>query len=209
MQIRKAMTLSKVSTPRKPAKERKAEIVQATIRLAGDVGPDRLTTELLAREVGVSQAAIFRHFATKSDIWEAVGRTICDLMGGAEPEEGEGRSHGERLKSLVLGQLGFISRTPAVPAILFSRELHAENETLRLFFSKLMENRHKKLAGIIQDAKMAGEFSGDVDPRDAAYLVLALIQGLAMRWSLNARGFDLVEEGERLFDLLVAGFRRT
>ena len=54
---------------RKPAAERKAEIVEKAIRLAAEVGPDRMTTELLAREVGISQAGIFRHFENKSVIW--------------------------------------------------------------------------------------------------------------------------------------------
>lgn len=66
---------------RKPAAERKKEIVETAIRLAAECGPDRLTTESLAKEIGISQPAIFRHFPTKSDIWEAVGQRICDLMG--------------------------------------------------------------------------------------------------------------------------------
>lgn len=57
---------------RKSAKERKVEIVEATLRLAAEIGPDRMTTEALAKEVGISQPSIFRHFPTKGHIWEAV-----------------------------------------------------------------------------------------------------------------------------------------
>lgn len=115
-------------------------------------------------------------------------------------------SPGDQLRSMVIGHLKFIDRTPAVPAILFSRELHAENELLRLFFAKMMAQRHKKLAEIISSAKENDEFSENLDAEDAAYLILALIQGLAMRWSLNARKFDLAREGERLLDLLLLSF---
>ncbi len=198
--------MSKTSTARKPAEERKAEIVETTIRLAADIGPDRLTTDRLAKEIGISQAAIFRHFPSKSAIWEAVGRNICERMGDTIYQKKDVLSPGELLRSMVIGQLNFINRTPAVPAILFSRELHAENELLRLFFAKMMEQRHKKLAEIIANAKANGEFSENLDAEDAAYLVLALIQGLAMRWSLNARKFDLAREGERLLELLLLSF---
>lgn len=196
----------KTVSSRKPAEERKAEIVETTIRLAADIGPDRLTTDRLAKEIGISQAAIFRHFSNKSAIWEAVGRNICERMGKTIHQKKDVLSPGELLRSMVIGQLNFINRTPAVPAILFSRELHAENELLRLFFAKMMEQRHKKLAEVIANAKENGEFSESLDEEDAAYLILALIQGLAMRWSLNARKFDLAREGERLLDLLFLSF---
>ena len=198
--------MGKIAVKRKPAEERKAEIVEATIRLAADIGPDRLTTDHLAKEIGISQAAIFRHFSTKSDIWEAVGQKICELLGTVPDSPTDAHTYTARLRSMVGGQLKFISRTPAVPAILFSRELHAENETLRLFFVKMMGQRQAKLADIIQSGKDAGEFSEALDPNDASYLILSLIQGLAMRWSLNGRDFDLAAEGERLFTLLLKSF---
>lgn len=198
--------MEKTIVKRKPAPERKAEIVQATIRLAADIGPDRLTTDKLAQEIGISQAAIFRHFPTKNDIWEAVGKTICELLAAVPSLQKNNQTRSEQLKSMVVGQLKFIARTPAVPAILFSRELHSENETLRLFFVKMMGQRQAKLATIISDAKEAGEFSSSLNPDDGAYLTLALIQGLAMRWSLNGRNFDLAAEGERLFMRLQKSF---
>ncbi|MEJ2019266.1 MAG: helix-turn-helix domain containing protein, partial [Maritimibacter sp.] len=51
---------------RKSASDRKAEIVETAIRLSADVGPNRVTTQHLADAVGVTQPAIFRHFATKT-----------------------------------------------------------------------------------------------------------------------------------------------
>lgn len=192
---------------RKPAAERKKEIVETAIRLAAECGPDRLTTESLAKEIGISQPAIFRHFPTKSDIWEAVGQRICDLMG----ESGkliEATGPADRLHKMVSAQLEFIESTPAVPAILFSRELHSENEKLREFFAGLMSQRQKKLSELIETGIKNGEFNESLDPDDAAYLVLALIQGLAMRWSLNKRNFDLVEAGQKLLVVLMSGFAR-
>src|SRR3989338_10926606 len=62
---------------RKPAEDRKTDIVEALLRLADQIGPDRLTTNDIAREVGVTQAAIFRHFPTKAELWSAVGEGIA------------------------------------------------------------------------------------------------------------------------------------
>ncbi|MBX8827631.1 TetR family transcriptional regulator, partial [Ochrobactrum sp. SFR4] len=51
---------------------RKAEIVAAVLDLADQIGPDRVTTGAAAAAVGVSQAALFRHFPTKAAMWLAV-----------------------------------------------------------------------------------------------------------------------------------------
>ncbi len=192
---------------RKPAAERKKEIVDTAIRLAAECGPDRLTTESLAKEIGISQPAIFRHFPAKSDIWEAVGDRICTLMGESSALI-EATGPTDRLRKMMTAQLSFIESTPAVPAILFSRELHSENEKLRAFFAGLMDQRQKKLSKLFTKGIESGEFDPNINADDAAYLVLALIQGLAMRWSLNNRNFDLVQAGNDLLDVQLIGFAR-
>ena len=193
---------------RKSAGERKAEIIEATLRLAGEIGPDRMTTEALAKEVGISQPGIFRHFPTKGHIWEAVGQHIGKLLQAkAVLTRKKGIRPVDELRDFVIGHLTFIEATPAIPAILFSRELHAENENLRIFFAGLIVSRHRHFSKLIAAEIATGRFEKTLNPDDAAYLILALIQGLAMRWSLNARNFDLAKEGQRLLELQLAGFK--
>ncbi len=193
---------------RKSAKERKTEIVDATLRLAGEIGPDRMTTELIAKEIGISQPGIFRHFPTKGAIWEAVGQHIGKLMQAKVAlTKKKGALPVDELRDFVIGHLTFIETTPAIPAILFSRELHAENEKLRTFFAGLIASRHSHFSKLITAEIDSGRFKKTIDPDDASFLVLALIQGLAMRWSLNNRSFDLPSEGAQLLDLLLDGFK--
>ncbi|MCP4183960.1 MAG: TetR/AcrR family transcriptional regulator [Hyphomicrobiales bacterium] len=195
---------------RKSARERKSEIVETALLLAAEVGPDRLSTEALAAAVGISQPGIFRHFPKKSDIWQAVAERIAELLKeNWTAMENEDLGSADRMRSFVTGHLTFLQTTPAIPAILFSRELHAENEVLRSFFAGLMQRVHHFVSQMIASEIKAQRYHSKLDPNDAAYLILALIQGLAMRWSLNKRKFDLVEEGERLLALQLNGFKRS
>ena len=194
---------------RKSAVERKKEIVQAVIEISGEIGPDRLTTERLAKKIGISQAGIFRHFATKTDIWEAVAQKIGQqLRANVAPDEAKSDDPIGQLKEMIVKHLAFIEATPAVPAILFSRELHSENEKLRAFFAGLMATRQRAFSKLFQAEIDSGRWDKDVDANDAAHLFVGLIQGLAMRWSLNDRNFSLVDEGARLIDLQLAGFEK-
>ncbi|MFT7596482.1 MAG: AcrR family transcriptional regulator [Paracoccaceae bacterium] len=195
-----------MANQRKSASDRKAEIVQTAIRLAGEHGPDRVTTQQLADAIGISQPAIFRHFPTKADIWLAVGEMIAQRMAMQDMDSGTGDPLAE-LHALITRHLGQIKQTPALPAILFSRELHAENEPLRRHFETVMANRRAGFSGLIRRAQVSGQLGEDTDAEDIATLILATIQGLATRWSLENRGFDLQEEGGRLITVLIDGFR--
>lgn len=192
---------------RKAAQDRKAEIVQAAIGLAGELGPDRVTTQHLADMVGVSQPAIFRHFPTKAEIWVAVGALIARKI-DQEELGGQVSSPALQLEYLAKRHLGGIAQNPAIPAILFSRELHAENDKLRAHFEQVMENRRAGFAALVARAVDAGEFRTGLNPDDSAALILAAIQGLAMRWSLEDRAFDLTTEGAKIMNALFDGFRQ-
>lgn len=192
---------------RKPAEERKSEIVEAALRLADKVGPDRLATGQIAEAVGLTQAALFRHFPKKQDLWEAVAARIGEKFqqrwlaverGPADPVD--------RLQKIVAAQLKLIQSTPAIPAILFSRELHVENRALRRIFAEFMENFHSRIERLIAAAQDQGRLRGDIASADAAYLVIGLVQGLAVRWSISGRGFGLAVEGSRLLKIQLSGF---
>lgn len=187
---------------RKPAGDRKADIVAALLLLADRIGPDRLTTNDVAREVGVTQAAIFRHFPTKAELWCAVGEALAGRLRTAWAEALAGVEAPEaRLRALIGAQLAQIEESPAVPAILCSRELGVENPALRETFAALQASFRGLLADELRRLQSEGRLTAGLAPEDGAVILTALLQGLAIRWGLGARGFSLRAEGLRLLDL--------
>ncbi|MEE9320929.1 MAG: TetR family transcriptional regulator C-terminal domain-containing protein [Granulosicoccus sp.] len=194
---------------RKSAEERKFEIVTAALKLADKSGPDRVTTETLADAVGLTHAGLFRHFPRKISIWEAVAEYIGEQMEirWARAERTNSDAPDTRLRELLLSQLRLIRTFPAIPALLFSRELQIENEQLRKDFGVLMKRFHERLKNSIQDAQAEKIFRADLSADDTAYLLISLIQGLTVRWSVSAHRFSLLKEGERLIDLQLHSLR--
>jgi len=191
---------------RKSAAVRKSEIIDATLRLADKLGPDRLTTETIADAVSLTQPGIFRHFQKKQDLWEAVAARVGSMMETRWKKAQSGdASYTDKIRLLIGAQLRLIQSTPAIPAILFSRELHTKNKGLRNAFFDLMSRFHKLIAGLVGQACAAGELPDDLNPDDSAYLIIGLVQGLAVRWSISGRNFDLTEEGNRLLELQLKG----
>lgn len=192
---------------RKSAEERKNEIMASALRLADELGPDSLSVEAIARDVGLTQPGVFRHFPTKQAIWEAVTDTITDRMiDGWNTVYSRGGQPVEQLRELILTQFRLIHTTPAIPAILFSRELHAKNNRLRETVFNLLAQFHQAIASQVTKAQDAGTFRRDFNVNDVSFLLIGLVQGLAVRWSLSGRSFVLIDEGARLLDIQIQLF---
>ncbi len=184
------------TTKRMSAKQRKSIIVEAVLSLADADGPDRLSTAAIAEASGLSHAGIFRHFPTKQDIWIAVANEIAKnaKTHWAEPLQSTLNPQ-EKINALVISHLEFLSETPAILTILFSYELQHANSELRSIFTKLMLQFRDYLAN---EFALAGH---EKQAQDLAFLVIALVQGLSMRWSISQLNFDLKNEGKRLLKI--------
>lgn len=190
---------------RKSAPERKAEIIDACLELADRLGPDRMTTNDVARAVGLTQAGIFRHFPSKQALWLAVAETIGERLAAAWARAMALKAPPDaRLRALLRAQFEQINAAPAMPAIMFSRELNIDNPELRQTMRRRLMTFHAHIAALLEEMRASGELRGDLVPADAAVYLTSLVQGLAIRWALGDRGFVLPEEGARLLDTLLS-----
>jgi hypothetical protein len=84
-----------------------------------------------------------------------------------------------------------------------------ENKLLRKLFWELMKQFHRRIERLLDAGQREGTLRRDIDSGDAAFLVIGLIQGLVLRWSLSGRDFDLAAEGERLIEVQLRSFGVT
>lgn len=190
---------------RKTRDERRAEVIEAALRLAATLGPDRITAELIARELGVTQPAIFRHFPRKDDIWTATMDWLRDSLTGLWADAVAAQPAASRLEALVEAHLGFIDRHPAVPLVLLSPELQARHPAIRQTVGKLMGLFHAELVRAVEKDARNRILAPDIDPARAAWMLLTLIQGIALRWAASGRAFGIVDEGRSFLRLAISG----
>lgn len=187
---------------RKPADLRKAEIVSTVLEMADRIGPDRVTTNAVAHEIGLTQAALFRHFPSKAELWGAVAEEVTATLAAAWEAALAGvKDPLARVRALVAAQLGVIARQPAIPMLLFSRELNTENEPLRAAFRERLATFHETLEHDIARAQAEGGIAPDLPPHEVAYLLSSLVQGAAIRWALGPRTISLEVSGRRLLEV--------
>ena len=186
---------------RKPAEDRKTQIVAALLDLADRIGPDRLTTNDVAREVGVTQAAIFRHFPTKETIWIAVVHWVrARLLSVIDRAASQATDPLDAIRRIFFAHVAFAQKNPALPRLLLTT-----SPQLKRLTQEFLDGYETKLAGLLADARALGLVRSDLDGEVAATLFIGIIQGLAIRFlSLGPRN-SLSDEAKRLFPIFLAG----
>lgn len=180
--------------------ERREQVVTATLRIIGKKGVSGLTTAAIAKEVGMSEANIYRHFKNKEEILYETGKSIGRaLNSNLEAVWSMEMQPIVKLKKIFQLHLEFLKANEGIPRLAFSEEMHVSNARLRKLFLQNIEVYSAGLKKIIRDGVRSGIIRRSVDPKSAAFMMIGLIQVTVMRWSLSEHAFDLVIEGMKLW----------
>ena len=124
--------------------ERREQILQALASMLQQPGAERVTTAALARQLQVSEAALYRHFASKAQMFEGlidfIEHSVFTLVRQIEEQGGDvgGAQRAARIAAMVL-QFG--ERNPGMARVMVGDALVFENERLQqrmnLFFDKI------------------------------------------------------------------------
>lgn len=167
------------------ADERREEIIRVTLELAAKQGVGDVTTQDMARAMGVTQGAVFRHFLNKDAIWLAVMQWVRDRLTGVLGRAAEkGRDPLDALERMFFAHIEFIASHPAIPRMLMSEHLHGRSAALRRLVTEIMLGFEAKIAGLLSDAQAQGLARADLDVRAAATLYLGMIQGLVLQTAI-------------------------
>jgi AcrR family transcriptional regulator len=179
---------------------RRDQIVQAALKIIGKKGVSGLTTAGIAREVGISEANLYRHFKNKGAILYETGKGIGDAMRkNIESVLKRDDLPLAKLKRAFLLHLEFIEKNEGVPRLGFSEEMHVGNEKLKKEFLKNINIYSSGLESIIKEGQRSDAIRPDLDPRSTAAMLIGLMQVTVMKWSLSGFSFSLGTEGVKLW----------
>ncbi len=193
-------------SPRLSSERRRREIVEATLALLASTPIHAITTRQVARRVGVSQPALFRHFRSRDEILEAaVEHTRAQLERLAEQVLQPGRPALEALEALLRGVVGHARSNPGMPRLLFYDAAAVDEAPYHRPLRQLVSMQQALVSELVRQAQRSGEVRESVDPERAAGLFVALIQGVLLQWQLSGRDSDLEEQADALLALWRAG----
>lgn len=157
---------------------RKQQILQSLASMLEQSPGGRITTAGLARHVGVSEAALYRHFPSKAKMFEAliefIEETLFSRISQILSEASSAEIRCEKVLRLVLT---FCERNPGITRILTGDPLAGETDRLRQRVTQLFDRIETQLRQILREMPMRGEQPYRGDATIAANLMLSVVEG--------------------------------
>ncbi len=157
---------------------RKDQILQALARMLETAPGERITTAALAEEVGVSEAALYRHFPSKARMFEGLIKFIEETLFLRISRILDDESSAEtRCHNILTLLLNFSDKNPGMTRLLTGDALAGETERLRARVAQLLNRVESQLKQVLREAQIRENLKPGVSPTALANLLLAACEG--------------------------------
>jgi TetR/AcrR family transcriptional regulator len=163
--------------------ERKLQILQVLAQMLEDPKGEKITTAALAKRIDVSEAALYRHFASKAQMFEGLIEFIeSSLFGLANKITAEEENGVKQLHAVLAMLLSFAEKNPGMTRVLIGDALVNENERLQARINQLHERMEATIRQCLRISGTQGE-----EASDAAVRANVLICYVTGRWHQFAK----------------------
>jgi TetR/AcrR family transcriptional regulator len=160
--------------------ERKLQILQTVAEMLEQPKSEKITTAALAEKLDISEAALYRHFASKAQMFEGliefIEQTVFGLINKISAEEPDGLKQVEGIVALLLG---FAQKNRGMTRVLIGDALVNENERLQLRINQFLDRVEATLKQSLRIAATQGKLHADADSGAHANLLVCYVIG---RW---------------------------
>lgn len=182
---------------------RQEQIIDAAQKVIVKYGSEHVTVRRIAKEVGISEGAIYRHFKSKREILSLLIDNIEDaLLGDKENSFPAGNSLTQTLDSMLSNSLSPIAQKRGVSFQVVAEIISLGDRRLNKKLSDVINKYIDRVKGLLAEGVKNGEIRSDVDLEATATLFFSMIQGLVNIWTLSNYRFDLVERYVPMWRLL-------
>ena len=165
--------------------ERKLQILQNLAEMLQKPQGEKITTAALAARIGVSEAALYRHFASKAQMFEGliefIEQTLFGMFNKITSEENNGVKQLEAVLPLLLG---FAQKNPGMTRVLIGEVLVNEDSRLQSRINQLHDRLEATLKQSLRLAASQQEISTGIDAAAQANLMMSFVVG---RWHQFAK----------------------
>ncbi|MBB1599073.1 nucleoid occlusion factor SlmA [Variovorax sp. UMC13] len=164
--------------------ERRVQILQTLAAMLERPGAERVTTAALAAQLEVSEAALYRHFASKAQMFEGlidfIEQSVFTLVNQIAERDGAGRERAARIVTMVVQ---FAEKNPGMTRVMVGDALVYENERLQSRMNQFFDKIEATLRQVLRDVAVAdGSAMPTVDAQVRAGALTAFVVGRLQRF---------------------------
>jgi TetR/AcrR family transcriptional regulator len=184
MQAAVAEVAERPTRGRRPPGARRLQILQTLATMLEDPKGERITTAALAKQIAVSEAALYRHFASKAQMFEGliefIETTIFGLINDIAAKENSGLAQAARTVTMLLD---FAATNKGMTRVLTGEALVGEHARLQERINQLVDRIESSLRQSLRLAVTDGQLPADSDLGARAALIVAAVLGRWLRYS--------------------------
>lgn len=188
---------------------RRDEILQSLAHMLEATPGGRITTAALAADVGVSEAALYRHFPSKAKMFEGliefIESTLFSRISRIREEEQDAAAQCEQIVTLLLT---FCERNPGITRLLTGDALTGETDRLRGRVQQLFDRLETELKQILREAELRQGLRTTLPVNLAANLLLATAEGRIIQYVRSEFRRSPTEYWAEQWRVLTASFFR-
>lgn len=181
---------------------RQRQILSSARKLIVKYGSEHVTVRRIAKGIGVSEGAIYRHFKSKRDILSLLVDDIeNDLVDDISRVKSSNQPSLQMVDAILRGHLSAIEQRRGISFQVIAEIISFGDKKLNTKVAALINKYISLFKELLARGVAAGEVREDIDLEIAATSLFAIIQGIVNIWSLSNYSFDLEGRSAPLWNI--------
>ena len=180
-------------------KPRQLEIIEAAGHLVTEDGFAALTTKRLAERMHFTEAALYRHFASKEEILVTMLHHLAaniderlTAVAGTHPEPVE------RVRAMFDSQFTYFQKSPQYLMAIFATGVLEASHGIDAGIERIMVVKRRHLLNAIKDGQRSGDFTSDHSAETLSHIIMGTFRLHMLQWRMSGRSFDVRKKGRAL-----------
>lgn len=184
----------------------KEKILRVSADIIVNEGLKKFTARNVADRLGITDAAIFKHFRSMDDIiFEIIERYVSRCSRSADEAEKTEKSVKERLYLILKTHINVLEETKGAVPVLCFEFLRSDDKKFYRILREFIETYKRKVGDLIREGQSEGVIRKNIDPEGTAMLFIGLIQAKVFAYLLDGKKGNIVDDPEQFISEIFYG----
>jgi len=188
---------------------RQQQIKKAVLEIIAEEGLHNLSTRKLAKKIGFTEGAIFRHFETKRDIIKGIMEDVSrDLIGTLRNIVYSPVKSEEKLFNYLCKNVKYLKENRGITILLFSEATHLGDQELKDNLNQILSEQKRFIVKMVKQGMAEGVWDKKLIANDIATLYMGIPITYNIELVLNKNRVNIDEFCTRMFKLVLKSLRK-
>ena len=188
---------------------RQEQIKKAVLEIIADEGLHNFSTRNLAKRIGLTEGAIFRHFPTKRDIIKGIMDDVADdLIGSLRNIVLRSEKAEEKLFKYLCRNVTYLKENRGITILLFSEAAHLGDKELKEKLNQILSEQKQFIIKIVKDGMAEGAWDKTISAEDVAIIYMGIPITFNIEMVLNKSGLNADNFCKRMYTLILKALKK-